>query len=112
MIKKRIMYAAEKGFALSNRDVRNIMTQIASDGRLGFRTECGSPSQDTIRHWRAVNTDITYRKSENKGVAKLAAENFTHVSKFSDALKKVKNSHQSIFRDPTRLLAAERGLRA
>ena len=72
---KRIVYAAEKGFALSNGDVRNIMKQIESNGRCGFRTESGSPSSDTIRHWREVNRDVTYRKSESKDVAKLAAEN-------------------------------------
>ena len=65
LIKKRINFAAEKGFALSNGDVRKIMTDIASDGRAGFQVESGSPSQDTIRHWRAIKRDVTYRKAEN-----------------------------------------------
>ena len=89
MIKKKISYAAERRFALSNSDVRHIMADIASDGRSGFQTESRSPSQDTIRYWCAVNRDITYRKSENKDIAKLAAENVRHVSTFSDALKKL-----------------------
>ena len=71
LIKKRIKFAAEKGFALSNGDLRKIMTDIASDGRAGFQTESGSPSQDTIRHWRAINRDVTSRKAENKDIAKL-----------------------------------------
>ena len=49
-MKKRISYAAEKGLALSNSDVRNVMADIASDGLSGFQTESGSPSKDTIRH--------------------------------------------------------------
>ena len=79
------------------------MTQIPSDGRCGFQTESGSPSQETIRHWRAVNRDFTYRRSESKDVAKLAAENHSHVSSFSDALKNVAYANPGIFQDPRRL---------
>ena len=39
LIQKKMVYAVEKGFALSNSDVWNIMTQIESDRHPGFRTE-------------------------------------------------------------------------
>ena len=103
MMKKRLVYAAEEGFAHSNSDVRNIMTQIASDGRCGFRIESGSLSPDTIRHWRAVDRDVTYRRSDSKDDTKLAAEIFEHVSSFSDALKTVAHANPGIFQDPRRL---------
>lgn len=79
------------------------MGQIAVDGRRGFRTESGLPCMQTLRHWRALNRDVTCRSAENKDITKLAAENYDHVASFSEALSNVEKDFSGIFKDPDRL---------
>lgn len=103
MIKERIRFAASRGFAFDVDTLKGVMGEIASDGRPGFRTTNGTPSDAAIRHWRATNRDTTYRKAENKTTAKLNAERFDHVQTFETALKKVGEINPGIFDNPERL---------
>ena len=103
MIKDHIKYAAKHGFATSVEDMTSVMYDIASDGRKPFRTDTGLPSADAIRHWRAVNRDITYRNVENKDAAKLHAEIYDHVASFPKVLRDVGNDFPGIFQNPYRL---------
>ena len=64
------------------------MARIANDGgRNGWRNQV--PSNDAIRALRARRRDITYRKIENKKLAKLNAENYEHLLSFLRLRKKV-----------------------
>eukprot|EP00171_Calliarthron_tuberculosum_P021856 IDg21856t1 len=53
LIAGRIRYAASRGFAFDIDTLKSVMAQVAADGREGFRTVSGVPSDDAVRAWRA-----------------------------------------------------------
>lgn len=103
LLKQRMTYAANRGFALDKNTVKSLMAQISTDGRVGFQTRSGIPSDDTLRAWRARNRDVTYRVAENKRTASLVAERYEHVCTFKKALQSVEERHSGIFSDPERV---------
>jgi len=103
MLKDDIKIAAERGCGITHSKMMEVMGSIASDGRVGFRTESGLPSPWAIRGWRARNRDMTFRHPENKEVAKLRAECFSHVNSLVRALKNVAADYPGIFDSPSRL---------
>lgn len=72
IIVERLMFAERRGFSLDNKRSRSIMTQIVSNGR--------QTSDDTIRSFRARNSELKYGTHEQKSVSKLAAEDASHIS--------------------------------
>ena len=103
MIKDRLKYAAERGFAYDANMLANVMREIASDGRKSYSTASGTPSKEAIRSFRARHRDITYRCAENKHTAKLRAENLDHVATFTRALQNVEKDHPTIFNNSDKL---------
>eukprot|EP00171_Calliarthron_tuberculosum_P003170 IDg3170t1 len=103
MLKDRITYTASRGFAFDAPILKKTMADIASDGRKGFRSESGTPSDDSLRYWRACNRDITFRTAENKRSASLIAERHEHVVTFKNAFQSIQEKHANIFSDPDRL---------
>lgn len=103
LIKERMTYAANRGFAFAKSTLKSVMAQVSADGRTGFRTANGIPSEDTVRSWRARNRDVTYRVAENKRTASLVAERHDHVLTFKNALAQISEKHPGIFADPDRL---------
>ena len=102
-MKDRIRYAASRGFAIDEDELRALFAVITSDGRKTYRTKNGIPSTDVIRRWRALNRDITRRKSESKPVSKLYAERRSHVSTLKTPFEMISAQHPGIFEDANRL---------
>ena len=98
MIRDRIKYAAKHWFAMSVKDMKNVMYEIAFDGQKTFRTDTALPSADDIRYCRAVNRYITYRNVKRKDAAKLQAEIYDHIAGFAKVLWDVGNGFPRIFR--------------
>lgn len=103
LLKQRMTFAANRGFAMDKNTVKTLMAKISADGRSGFRTPSGIPSEDAVRAWRVRNRDMTYRAVENKRTASLVAERYEHVVTFKNALQSIEAKHSGIFSDPDRV---------
>lgn len=103
VIKQRIKYAANRGFAFAMSTLKTVMAQVSPDGRRGFCSPVGIPSDDALRSWGARNRDVTYRVAENKRTAFLVAERHDHVVTFKPTLEQISEKHPGIFADPDRL---------
>lgn len=102
MIAARAVQAAERGFAMTVRDVETAVAEIASDGRArSYQRTNGLPSKDVIRRFRAGNRNLTYRNRENKDKAKLRGEEYSHVRTYEVALRTVEKETPGIFKNPS-----------
>ncbi len=66
LIKHRIRFAASRGFAFDHATLKGVMAQIASDGRKGFKTATGAPSDDPFADGGARNRRYHISCSRNK----------------------------------------------
>lgn len=64
MLSDRILYAANRGFAMDDNELKNIMTLIAADGQKTW--ENGIPNDEAIRGFRARHREISYRVHKRK----------------------------------------------
>lgn len=101
MIVQKIKSAALRGAAIGYEGLKYMMTRIASDGREGFPHN--TPSNDTIRAFRARHREITYRATENKEVAKLNAERKSHVQPFFDIIADIGGRNEGLLTDGSRI---------
>ena len=87
MIVKRLLFAARRGFAADNEDLKQMMAKMAELNGCPYKN--GLPTNDTVRVFRAKHKDIAYRDSESKDRAKLNAENYEHVEKLFEIIETV-----------------------
>lgn len=100
--KSRLLFAASRGFAYNRDELRGAFAQITTDGRQGYRTSTGAPSDDTMRSWRAHNRDMTYRAAQNKTASKIQVDRYEHVHTLENALKSIQEKNEGIFDDSDR----------
>lgn len=98
MIVERLKFGANKGFIVGYKHLREVMAQVANDGRERTWTDC-HPNSDSIRAFHAPNRDITFRNSENKEAVKLKGERFNHVEPFFSILEGVESKHPGILEE-------------
>lgn len=101
MIVDRLVFAAQRGFAVGVAGLKYVMSQIAADGRPGWKR--GVPSDDAIRSFRARNRDIALRTTENKASVKLKGEQYHHVEGYFRELHRINNRFPGILNDGDRV---------
>ena len=74
-----------------------MMSQIAADGRLGWKGN--APSDDSVRPFRARNREICLRTTESKEEVKLKGKSYSHVQTFFDELVKIKKRFPGMLED-------------
>ena len=84
MIVKRLLFAARRGFAVDNEDLRQMMARMATINGSPYMN--GLPCNETIRTFRSKHQDIAFRDFESKDRAKLNAENFEHVDRLFEII--------------------------
>lgn len=102
MIVDRLLFGASRGFAMGVDDVRDMMSRIAADGRVGWKN--GVPSPDAVRAFRARYRELTFRNAESKEIAKLNAENYEHVQHFFGILTDLDRKHKGLLANPNRIV--------
>lgn len=101
MICDRLVFAASRGFAADEDDLKSLMRRISADGRSQLCE--GFPSKDTVRSFRARHRDITYRATDNNDLARLKGEKYEHLKTYATALRQVDSDFPEILRDPGRI---------
>lgn len=97
MIVETLNCAASRGVAIGVDKQKEMMRQVASDGRIGYAN--GLQSKGTILKWRSENHDIPMRHYRPKDQVKLAADCLPHVETYADVLKLVADYQPGIFDD-------------
>ena len=100
MISDRIVFAPKRGFAMTAENLKCTILPVAADGRKGVTD--GYPSDDVIRSFRARHRELTFRKSENKEVAKIRGNIYEHVKKYVDVFLIVDKQCPGMRQDPGR----------
>ena len=101
MIVECIIFTAHRGFAVDNACLKYMMSQIAADGRPGWKGN--APIDDTVRSFRARNREICLRTTERKDEVKLKGESYSHVQTFFDELVKIKKRFPGVLEDGDRV---------
>lgn len=102
MVVKKCIFAARRGFALDDANLKTVMSRIAKDDR-GTQWKSCIPSDDSVRSFRARHRELTYRSAENKELEKLKGEDFLHCKTYEAALRMVEEKIPGMFNDPLRL---------
>lgn len=102
MICERLKFAASRGFAVEDDDVKQLMVQISLDGQKDIFGD-SLPSDDLIRSFRTRHRDITYRSSEDKDLARIRGENYEHVKTYANLLSQINQDFPGMLHDPDRV---------
>lgn len=98
IINARPKLAAERGFAVDVDTFKRILSRVTCDGRQGWKNQL--PSNDTVRTYRPRHEGIAYKNAEKKEAAKLPAECFGHLGRFSLLLHVLHSFVQAYYRIP------------
>lgn len=88
MVVERCTFAARRGSALDDDDIKNIMSRIAQDERTN-EWKKGTRSNDAVRSFRFRHYELAYRWAENKELARLKGEDFDHSKTYETTLRMV-----------------------
>lgn len=100
MIVERMSFAARRGFAFDEEDLKTVMASIASDGRPTWKDGVRSPA--AVRTFRAKNPEICLRTHTIKDAEKLRAEDPEHLGSYKTVLEEINNLHPGMLKDPSR----------
>lgn len=64
IVKQRLKHLSASGLVLDRETIRSMRGRIAEFGQNGYKSTTGTPSQGTVRAWRARNRDVTYYFAE------------------------------------------------
>ena len=102
MIVERIIFGAHRSFAVDNACLKYMMSQIAADGRPGWKGN--ALSDDAVWSFRARNCQICLRTTESKDEVKLKGKSYNHVQTFFDELVKIRKRFPGLLEDGDRVL--------
>lgn len=96
---RKTKFVESQGFANGDDELRQTFAQIASDGCRTFETENGLPGMDVVSTCGELSLDITHINLYLKQMNIISAERYTHINSLKNALKKVEQEKQGIFRN-------------
>lgn len=101
LVVDKALEAAQQGFAVDCSLMKSIQGKIAAGRENSFTNRV--PSSDAIRSFRARHRELAYRASQNVSMARIAAENLTHMGSLKEVILKLRNEFPEVLRDPRKI---------
>ena len=101
MIVQLLIHAPKRFFAVEVAGIKQILEEVAADGRKGWKNDV--PSDDAVRAFRARHCEITFRNYERKDNAKLKGESYMRVQRYFEVLQNIESKHGGIIDDGDRI---------
>lgn len=95
LINDRLKLVSSREFGIEKQEVKQFLSRVSVDDWKGYKN--GIPSDEAVRTHLAQNSDILYKRIENKEHAKLVAESFSNMDTFFGTLDDIQRKHPGIF---------------